>query len=73
MAVPHSGVDSDDELMICDDSTTNNKLSLWQEPTEENPAEKVEEWTILVKLVTKNSSDGGVNIAKIHREIISKM
>jgi hypothetical protein len=72
MAVPHSGVDSDDELMICDDSTTNNKLSLWQEPTEENPAKKIEEWTILVKLVLSNSDDG-VNIAKIHRNIISKM
>ena len=73
MAEPHSGVEPNDEHMLCDDPTTDNEFGLWQQPTEENPAEKVEEWTILVKLVTKNSSDGGVNIAKIHREIISKM
>ena len=73
MAEPHSGVDPNDEHMLCDDPTTDNEFGLWQQPTEENPAEKVEEWTILVKLVTKNSSNGGVNIAKIHREIISKM
>jgi hypothetical protein len=72
MAEPIQGVVSDDEPMACDEPTRDNNLGHLRETHEENPAEKVEEWTLLVKLVT-SSTVGDVNIVTIHRDIISKM
>jgi hypothetical protein len=49
----------------------NNKSNANHSSTEENPAEKVEEWTMLVKLIIRGNNV--VDIITIHRDIISKM
>jgi hypothetical protein len=68
MADPASGVISDDDDLERAIQADGMDMESDSDIRVQNPASKIEEWTLLLRFVTKGS-DSTVNIVKIHRDI----
>jgi hypothetical protein len=68
MAQAASGLISDDDELERAIAADGMELESDSDPREQNPAHKVKEWTMLLRIVT-SGNDSAVNVPKIHKDI----
>jgi hypothetical protein len=70
MAQPSSGLISDDDDLKRSIQADAMQLESNSTPPPQNPASKIQEWTLLVRIVT-SGTNSAVNVVKIHKDIFA--